>query len=418
MRHSAMDDTTDYYMHYDANVLSEYYKVTDSITEFDDGIKEYYWGISRLPKRYQVLLSIELEDTHLILNQTQVYTLDNQIVYILPYYSKAKAETFFVIHIFNKQNETLFYQTYQNTFIILFTLLLFVVILYILHTNRQITRQMTDFSTWIKALSHLKHVQLKQEKMPKSLKFEELINSANYLQLSLLTQYELQQKQQELLTREKHFLSSLSHELRTPIAIISAALALLEQSKNITTKDKDKLVKLSKAHSKMKQLTHTLLQLWRGQQDPENNLNKYDVQNKVFLLAELIEQAALLCQQKFIRRNIDFSVSMNDEASLFGQYELAEILINNLMSNACQYSADGKVKIELNHHSLVVQNTVTNAEDTGALTINTSSSTLDYGYGLGLFIVDKICQQQQWQLTITTNAQFFTVTIIFRNVKE
>ena len=51
MRSSAMDDTTDYYMHYDAQVLSEYYQKTDDIAEFDQGRKEYHWGIKNLPEQ-------------------------------------------------------------------------------------------------------------------------------------------------------------------------------------------------------------------------------------------------------------------------------------------------------------------------------------------------------------------------------
>jgi K+-sensing histidine kinase KdpD len=61
----------------------------------------------------------------------------------------------------------------------------------------------------------------------------------------LVAQYELQHSQQTLLTREKHFLTSLSHELRTPIAIISAVLTMLNSSENINAKDKSKLIKLT-----------------------------------------------------------------------------------------------------------------------------------------------------------------------------
>jgi len=424
MRNSAMDDTTDYYMHYDATVLSDYYQLSDTIAEFDPGIKEYYWGISRLPTRYQTLLNIELDQSKLKKDQTQLYSLKNESIYILPFYSKEKAEIFFVIHIFDMKNETLFYQTWQNAFIIFFTLFLLIVILFIFHTNRQITRQMASFTSWLNTLSHFNYSQLQQEQTPKQLKFEELVSSAQYLQISLLAQHELQRKEQELLLREKYFIACLSHELRTPIAIISAALTLLNKSETITAKDQDKLVKLSKAHRKMKQLTHTLLHLWRGEQGEKSSIKNHIAQNKVFLLAELIEQAVSSCQQQFIQRNINFSVSMNNEASLFSQYELAEILIQNLLCNACQYSADGIVKVHLNHHNLVVENTVNEMpEGSGIAKVkpipeNTTIPKVNYGYGLGLFLAEKICQQQQWTLEMSSTEKIFTTKVTFNNEKD
>jgi len=144
----------------------------------------------------------------------------------------------------------------------------------------------------------------------------------------------------------------------------------------------------------------------------------------VFLLAELIEQAVSSCQQQFIQRNINFSVSMNNEASLFSQYELAEILIQNLLCNACQYSADGIVKVHLNHHNLVVENTVNEMpEGSGIAKVkpipeNTTIPKVNYGYGLGLFLAEKICQQQQWTLEMSSTEKIFTTKVTFNNEKD
>lgn len=418
MRYSAMDDTTDYYMYYDAQVLSEYYQVTDDILEFDLGRKEYYWGIKGLPKRYQILLEINDDQRNLALDESQTFKLGDKIVYILPYYSIEKAEIFFVLHLFDLNDEAMFYQSWQNAFILLVTLFLLIVIIYSLHTNRQITRQMTDFSLWVQSMSHLEYKALQGQKTPESLSFTELVNSANFLRSSLLTQYELQLKEQALLTREKHFLSSLSHELRTPMAIMAAALTLLNNSDAITAKDKNKLVKLNKAHLTMKQLTNTLLQLWRGQQEltPPTKAS-HALQNKVFLLDELVENSVLACKKHFSKRNICFAVNMQGNTSLFGQMELADILISNLLRNACQYSVLGKVNVEISDHTLLIENDIL-AVSTAENTLELEEAGVTYGYGVGLFLVETICQQQQWQLNIRSNAQRFTVEVIFYDAPE
>jgi len=419
MRYSAMDDTTDYYMYYDAQVLSEYYQVTDKIIEFDTGRKEYYWGVKRLPKRYQLLLEINDNQSKLALDESHIYKLADKIIYILPYYSVEKAEIFFVLHLFDLKDEAIFYQSWQNAFILLVTLLLLLVIFYSLHTNRQITRQMTDFSLWIQSMSRLEYVELQRQKTPESLSFDELVNSANFLQSSLLTQYELQHKEQALLTREKHFLSSLSHELRTPMAIMAAALTLLNNSDAITAKDKNTLVKLNKAHLTMKQLTNTLLQLWRGQQDLAHTKQvPHALQNKVFLLDELVENSVLACKEHFSKRKVSFAVNMQGNTRLFGQLELADILITNLLRNACQYSISGKVNVDISDRTLLIENDIAAVRAAEKKTSKLEESGVTYGYGLGLFLAETICQQQQWQLKITSNAQRFTVEVIFQDAPD
>ena len=416
MRYSAMDDTTDYYMYYDAQVLSEYYQVTDDIIEFDAGRKEYYWGVKRLPKRYQLLLEINDDQNNLALDESHIYKLADKVIYILPYYSVEKAEILFVLHLFDLKDEATFYQSWQNAFILLISLLLLLVIFYSLHTNRQITRQMADFSLWIQSMSRLEYSELQRQKTPESLSFEELVNSANFLQSSLLTQYELQHKEQALLTREKHFLSSLSHELRTPMAIMAAALTLLNSSDAITAKDKNKLVKLNKAHLTMKQLTNTLLQLWRGQQELTHQKQvTHALQNKVFLLDELVENSVLACKEHFSKRKLSFTVSMQGNTRLFGQLELADILITNLLRNACQYSMSGRINVDISDRTLLIENDIVAVSAAEKKMSQLEESGVTYGYGLGLFLAETICQQQQWQLKTTSNEQYFTVEVIFQD---
>ena len=47
MNYWGMDDTSDYYMKYEAQVLSEHYSPYSEIIEFDEGFKEYYWGMDK-----------------------------------------------------------------------------------------------------------------------------------------------------------------------------------------------------------------------------------------------------------------------------------------------------------------------------------------------------------------------------------
>lgn len=202
------------------------------------------------------------------------------------------------------------------------------------------------------------------------------------------------------------------------MAIMTAALTLLNKSNELIAKDRDKLVKLNNAHLTMKQLTNALLQLWRGQQESAQNNIQSELQNKVFLLDELVENSVSACQQHFFRRNIFFAINMQGNTKLYGQFELAEILINNLLRNACQYSVNGKVTVDLNKHCLIVENDILTIDNTEKVTQPADKADITYGYGVGLFLVEKICQQQKWQLTVTSTAVLFTVQITFHNVQD
>lgn len=428
IRHGAMDDTTDYYMHYEASVLSEYYQVTDDIVEFDQGVKEYYWGLEQLPQTYRLLLE-QHKDEQLSLNETLAFKSGDKFIYILPYFNQQKSAVFFVIHLFDLQSEALLYQSWQNIFILCVFILLALVIYYSLRTNNKITQQLLVFHQWVTSVVSMKLADIDQQGIPDTLSFDELTSSAQSLQTSLRVQHQLQQQQQMLVDREKHFLSSLSHELRTPIAIMSAALTLLNKSDAITAQDRKRIAKLTAANQSMKQLTQVLLLLWRNEQvtDPVTGQVKSppQLENKVFLLDELVERLIILCQQQFQHQSIHFRIEKKDNIKIFAPYELMEIMLHNLLRNACQYTANNTVSIMLSERSLVVENELLvphdsfdakNSYDTISNSIRNNEQSINYGYGVGLFLVEKIAAQLACQIDIQASEQGFRVEVFFNKL--
>ncbi len=88
------------------------------------------------------------------------------------------------------------------------------------------------------------------------------------------------------------------------------------------------------------------------------------------------------------------------------------------MRNGSQYSVDDIIKVELRHHCLQIENRVADAIGSATATDGVDMSEVDYGYGLGLFLANKICQQQRWQLDVTSTAQLFTVKVNFNSIEE
>jgi signal transduction histidine kinase len=106
----------------------------------------------------------------------------------------------------------------------------------------------------------------------------------------------------------------------------------------------------------------------------------------------------------------------HEPIKLFTQYEFTEILVNNLLRNACQYTTDATVKVNLFKHHFLIENTVENSSVLGLSdNIISDSDDYGYGYGLGLFLAEIICDQLQWQLEITSQKNTFSVKVMFDN---
>ncbi|WP_284242821.1 sensor histidine kinase [Thalassotalea insulae] len=412
-RYQAMDDTTNYYMHYEAEVLSDHYQLSEPIVEYDLGVKEYYWGIENLPQHYRDLLEID-QGKSLALNETYGLQYQGKFVYLLPYYHQAKGKVFFVVHIFDMENDALFYQNWHQLFILSVFILFVGVVCYSVHINKNITKQMQVFHHWITEVATSKLSDIKPQAVPERLTFEELTASAKNLQNSLLAQRQLQFEQQKLIDREKQFLSSLSHELSTPIAIMSAGLTVLTGSKDINAKDSKTLNKLKKAIQQMKQLRQVLLLLWRAEQANKQDEPLQKIEKRLFFLDELIEHLIVRCQSQFQQQELAFIVDKKHQVKLFAPYELLDMMLDNLLRNACQYSSNNRVIITLNTQSLVVENELDVTREYHLSQEPTEAA--NYGYGVGLVLVEKIAQYLGCQVKLTTSAHLFKAEVFFNSL--
>ena len=94
-------------------------------------------------------------------------------------------------------------------------------------------------------------------------------------------------------------------------------------------------------------------------------------------------------------------------------------MLQNILRNVCQYSANNKVILSLDNHKLTVKNTIE------VYPMGTSSDNLlsedgvypDYGFGLGLYLVENICSLQHWHLEIENLEQnfMFALTLVINH---
>jgi len=396
MNWSGMDDTTGYYMLYEAEVLSEFYQVGEKIDEFDPGIKEYYWGRDNLPGHLQKLIA----ENELKSNYATLFTLDNEFVYILPFELPGKSVTFYVVHIFEYDIYAINNKNLRLNFSALAIITFLIILIIIFRLNQKVIKQLQHFDGWLKGLVAAKPADLEKHSLPDSVQFDELVTSGTNLQVSLLKQRELQLIEQKLLQREKEFLASLSHELRTPISVIAAAIALLNKRDTLSSKDKKVVEKLARANGNMKLLTNTILQVWRKQPSEETP--------EPLVLAHISKQAIQDCLS-FCRSELEFNLDVTSESAKELDVTLVQIVINNLLKNACQY-AEKEISVQVGQDYFVITNTFDSHQEAHKQQVSDSQL---YGFGFGLYLVETICQQQSWLLDISNEAPVFRVEVRF-----
>lgn len=211
--------------------------------------------------------------------------------------------------------------------------------------------------------------------------------------------------------RRSEFVSTASHEMRTPIAAIEGYLALALNPKVAAIDTRGRSL-LEKAHTATKHLSQLFVDLLTSAKAEDGRLASYP---KIIELGEVLEQitdgARFTAQKKGLELKYVLSASTDVRGGhvvrpLFYVYvdpnRIREVL-QNLVDNAVKYTAEGSVTIALTGDSSVAQVQI---KDTGVgipdediphlfqkfYRVDNSMTRSVGGTGLGLFISKKIIE--------------------------
>lgn len=190
--------------------------------------------------------------------------------------------------------------------------------------------------------------------------------------------------------RERYFTASASHELRTPITVISGALELLEES-DLSAANGLAVERVRRATLDMNATIEMFLCLSREIDD-----GLYDTQFPVMpLVSQAIEQQRHLLSGKCV--DLEFDDLAN--ATVCGHPQAFAIAVNNLVRNAFEHTLDGQgpIRISIKEHELFVTNQVRGDADERRTPTEAASSP---GYGLGLGIVQRLCERNGWAFSL------------------
>ncbi|NRD75519.1 HAMP domain-containing histidine kinase [Shewanella sp. VB17] len=204
--------------------------------------------------------------------------------------------------------------------------------------------------------------------------FKELASSLNYYR----SQNEL------LISQEQAFAKYASHELRTPLTIIQGATKLLELKGDADFNTRQRK-RIAKAATDMNHTIEALLSLVKHEQGNESNSNRIFKQTEIEHIIEYIQPLA-------DSKSISITLILNAEPSIQPSIAVMRMLLSNLLSNAINASDSGEIIIVINKHDISVL-------DTGnGLNQNENQE----GHGLGLLIVDALCQRYHWKFKLSS----------------
>lgn len=219
--------------------------------------------------------------------------------------------------------------------------------------------------------------------------------------------------------KQKSFITNASHEIKTPLTIISANIDLLEEE----SKDNESIKSIKKQIIRLKDLTNKLVYLAKLDEKP-NTLTKTDLP-----LSEIVNNSIESFKTIIKQNNINLSTNINSLVSIAGEQNSIEELFNILIDNAIKYTEEnGKIDIKLSSNNrkvyFTISNTINNQIDEDDLNniferfyrIDKSRNTKIKGYGIGLSAAKTIVEQHNGKIIakINDNNQF-ELNLTFKN---
>ena len=213
----------------------------------------------------------------------------------------------------------------------------------------------------------------------------------------------------------KESIANISHDLRTPLTVITGHLQLLlayaltgEQNRRVTAA-------LHKAE-RMKELIRTFYDLTLL--DSEQTVPKREQLNLSNLLIDFLTDHAPL----FDSQNICPDILLPDSSVfIYSDRNMIERILQNLLTNAVCHSL-GTVRIQLTQEAdgkavICFQNTVQNAADFDAGRMfdrfyTGDKSRHDESTGLGLAVVKTLAEKLDGQVSAAIEADLFTIKVV------
>ncbi|MCL1057251.1 HAMP domain-containing histidine kinase [Shewanella gelidimarina] len=260
-----------------------------------------------------------------------------------------------------------------NLFVLCFIGVLFGLFGFAIHKlSRRLVEPVEQLSRQLKSTESNKTFSVSDQS---AAEFRELADSLNHYR----------QQNEMMMKQEQAFARYASHELRTPLTVISGAAKLQEQNNALEFQARQR-GRIQRAALDMQHTIDALLNLVKQERatgsNPPRSLSLDEVQ-------QIIQPLQGLANSK----SINISINFEQAPVIKPAPAVLRMLLTNVISNAINASNSGEITISINRHEIVIT-------DKGR-GLTESEQDNEHGHGLGLLIVDSLCQRYHWQFNLS-----------------
>lgn len=226
--------------------------------------------------------------------------------------------------------------------------------------------------------------------------------------------------------QQKQLVSDVSHELKTPITVISANADIMLANEGSTIEDQKKWLNYIKDEcNRMSALVGGMLYLAKT----DESLSVY--QAETIDLSELAYSVGLPFESLCFEKGKQFRISIEPGVKIFANSGSIRQLINILLDNAVKYSNDGgSIELRIDTDNDKASISVFNSgnpipkDDIPKLfdrfyRADASRTSSEGGYGLGLSIARRIIETNSGKISVSSSAEHGTAFICqFKRIRS
>ncbi|WP_085580284.1 MULTISPECIES: HAMP domain-containing sensor histidine kinase [unclassified Pseudomonas] len=203
----------------------------------------------------------------------------------------------------------------------------------------------------------------------------------------------------QALTRERLFTSDVSHELRTPLMVLASSCELLLENPGIDQRGRAQVERIARASEEMRELVQTFLMLARAKREDAGVSPRQS-------LAQVADSLLCLWREPIESKGLTLIFEPGTPPDTLYNATLLNAVMGNLLRNALHYTEQGFIRLTLSGNGFVV-------EDSGVGIPEEKREAMfqpfvrgtekrGEGLGLGLSLVQRICENQGWSVNLST----------------
>jgi signal transduction histidine kinase len=219
---------------------------------------------------------------------------------------------------------------------------------------------------------------------------------------------------QQSLLRETLFTSDVSHELRTPLMVIKSSCDLLVEKDQLDDYSRQRINTISNAAREIQELVDAFLILARGNETEQEHAT----------LSSIVQRDFQVWQQQSAAKGLSFT--LDDQTIVHVDPEgllpapMLRTILNNLIRNAIHHTKEGGITLVIRSMGFTVCDTGPGISPVEKQSIfkpfyrGDTENRNSHGLGLGLSLVQRICEREQWEIIVSDNQPVgccFSVTI-------